>query len=162
MSNPIKLAVFDVDGTLSAPQYRDIDGNPVIGFSLEEWIGYCKERGNSAYQFCKPIPGVLPFLQGLKKAGAVLEVVSTALSAEERMAKAVFVGENYPNCFEGYSFVDQDQYKVALIHTLARQHGCELSSCLFVDDSYPLLLEAHEQGIRAAHISNILAGNISG
>ena len=44
MMNMIKLAFFDVDGTLSAPQYL-VNGKLQIGMSDAQWIKYCEDHG---------------------------------------------------------------------------------------------------------------------
>ena len=50
----MKIAFFDMDGTIAAPRYID-KGKPVIGFDAQGWIDYCNKTQPDAYAICKVI-----------------------------------------------------------------------------------------------------------
>ena len=158
----MKLAFFDVDGVLSAPRYLDESGAFVIGFSVDGWLAYCRNAGDRGYAYCLPVPGVEEFARGLAAEGCRLFVLSTLMSAPEEGAKRKFVEEQYPDLFDDMIFVNRDSEKLTVIKERAEAAGCLLSECVLVEDTFSTLLKAHEQGIRAIHISNLIAGNSSG
>ena len=95
----IRLAFFDVDGVLSAPEYRD-QGEAVIGFTEEGWQHWCEEEEEAGYRYCKPLPPVRTFAEERKKDGSRLFVLTATAGELETKAKEVFVREHYPALFE--------------------------------------------------------------
>ena len=156
----IKLAFFDVDGTLSAPRYPHEDGRMDIGFTDQGWLDYCEKAGSHGYDYCLPLPPVRAFAEDLHRAGARLFVLSSCLHAREPEAKTVFVQKHYPGLFEDFFYVLHDGEKVQLIEKKARETGVPLSSCILVEDTFSILLKAYAQGITAVHIANLVAGNL--
>lgn len=69
----IMLAFFDLDGTLSAPQYREADGTPVIGFTPKRWMEYCERERDHAYRDCRPVAEVAEFAKELYENGTLLK-----------------------------------------------------------------------------------------
>ena len=153
-----KLAFFDVDGTLSAPQYPHEDGRMDIGFTEEGWLSYCEKTGIRGYDFCRPLPPVREFAEELHRAGCRLFVLSSCMHVNEYDAKTAFVQTHYPGLFEDFYYVLHDGEKIPLIEKTARASGVPLSSCMLVEDTYSILLKAYEAGITAVHVSNIIAG----
>ena len=156
------LFFFDVDGVLSAPQYWDADGSPVIGFSDQDWISFCEREGEDAYRACRPVPTVMDYVKRLHDGGDVLFVLSTTSCPDETRAKIKYLDRSFPGMFTDYYFVDHDVEKIEKIKAVAADRGCALGDCALVEDTFTTLLLSHEAGIRSIHISNILAGNISG
>ena len=157
-----ELAFFDVDGTLSAPQYPHPDGSMDIGFTTEGWQAYCEQEGENGYAFCRPLAPVKAFAEELKRAGCRLFVLSSCFHPNEPAAKRRFLREHYPGLFEDCFFVFRDEEKIPLIRKTAAAAGMPLSACMLVEDTYATLLKAYEAGIRPVHIANIIAGNIPG
>ncbi len=156
----IKLAFFDVDGTLSAPQYPHEDGRMDIGFTEGGWMAYCEKTGVHGYDFCRPLSPVRSFAEKLHSGGTRLFVLSSCLHPNEHAAKTAFIQKNYPDLFEDFYYVFHDGEKIPVIEKAARNAGVPLSSCLLVEDTYSTLLKAYEAGITAVHVANIIAGNL--
>ena len=160
ISQSIKLAFFDVDGTLSAPQYPHENGRMDIGFTQDGWAAYCEKTGVHAYDFCRSLPPVRTFAEELHRSGVRLFVLSSCFHPNEHAAKTTFVQTHYPDLFEDFFYVFHDGEKVPLIEKAARDNGVPLSSCMLVEDTYSTLLQAYAAGITAVHIANIVAGNL--
>ncbi len=156
----IRLAFFDVDGVLSAPEYRDQTG-AVIGFTEEGWQHWCEEEEEAGYRYCKPLPQVRTFAEERKKDGSRLFVLTATAGDMETKAKEVFVREHYPHLFDAVLPVSHENQKVAVIKELAKEYGIPLTQCMLVEDTLATLLQAHGAGICAVHVSNIFAGNVS-
>ena len=152
---------FDVDGVLSAPMYWDAAGEPVIGFSDQDWIDFCKKEGEDAYKKCLPVPKVKEYAKGLCENGDKLFVLSTSSTPYEAKAKTRYLDTNYPGMFISYFYTDHDVEKIEKIKEVAETEGIGIDECALVEDTFSTLLLAHEEGIKAIHISNILADNIS-
>ena len=155
----VKLAYFDIDGTLSAPRYPDGNGSFVIGFSVEGWERYCEDMQERGYLSCGILPPVRDFAAGLKAAGVTLYILSAATYTSEELAKKTFIREYYPDLFKECFFVRHECEKVPLIEEAAAQRGIPLSECLLVEDTYNTLLTANDHGIRAVHVANVISGN---
>ena len=155
------LAFVDVDGVLSAPRFKDHEGNMVVGFPQEEWLSYCQEKGEASYEDCSPIPGVSEYLWKLKWEGARLFVLTSSSLEIETKAKKVYVEEHFPNLFDEIYAVEHDAEKVPFIVEMADREEVPLGECLLLEDTYNTVLAAHERGIAGVHISNILAGNVT-
>ena len=156
----VKLAFFDVDGTLSAPQYPHENGRMDIGFTEDGWLTYCEKSGILGYDFCRPLPPVRTFAEELHRAGTRLFVLSSCMHTNEHAAKTIFVQKHYPDLFEEFFYVLHDGEKIPLMEKAARDAGVPLSSCMLVEDTYSTLLKAYEAGITAVHVANIVAGNV--
>ena len=156
----IRLAFFDVDGVLSAPEYRDQTG-AVIGFTEEEWLHWCEEEKEAGYRYCKPLPLVRSFAEKQKREGSRLFVLTATAGDLETKAKEVFVREHYPHLFDAVLPVSHENQKVAVLREMAKENGIPLTQCMLVEDTLATLLQAHDAGICAVHVSNIFAGNVS-
>ncbi len=159
-SNSVKLAFFDVDGTLSAPRYPHENGRMDIGFTEDGWLAYCEKTGPHGYDFCRPLPPVRAFAEELHRAGTRLFVLSSCSHPNEHAAKTGFIQTHYPDLFEDFFYVIHDGEKVPLMEKAARDAGVPLSSCMLVEDTYSTLLKAYAAGIIAVHVANIVAGNL--
>lgn len=150
-----KLAFFDLDGTLSVPNYYT-DGRIVTGFSDKGWQEYCDSRGEDGYDHCKVVKPVKRYAERLAAGGAVLCVLSTCHYDSERKAKEKFLKVNYPGLFQKLITVDADLIKIDIIKQMAEERGLTLAECELVEDTYSTLLKANEIGIKATHISEIV------
>lgn len=151
----IKLAFFDVDGTLSVPRYRN-NGQYVIGFSEEDWVTHCVTSGENAYDDCLPVAPARRHAEALKQAGARLFVLTTSMSEAETAAKKKFIRENFPGLFEEVIAVPSDAEKAGEIRRRAEEAGVSLSACELVEDTYATLLAVLPLGIRGTHISRLV------
>ena len=162
MKRKIRYAFIDVDGVLSAPSYLDEEtGDQVIGFSDDGWGRYLEEEGAYSYRYCKPIPQMKEYLAKLIEEDVMLFVLSSVMNETEKQAKILFLDRNYPELFREYFFVKKDEDKIRFMKKFAQLNEAYNSECLFIDDTYDLLLKAHGEGITCAHIANVLADNIS-
>lgn len=159
--NPIRLAFFDVDGTLCAPAYPQPDGGFDIGFTTEGWMAYCDRTGDKAYSDCLPLPQVRAFAEEMRQSGTRLFVLSAIMNENERGAKRSFVQAHYPGLFakEDFFFVYHDGEKVPLILEKAAACCVPPDACMLVEDTYGTVLEAYDAGIHGIHVANIVAGN---
>ena len=158
----MKLAFFDVDGTLSAPRYLDREnGRFVIGFTDAAWLSFCGEYGKDAYRDCAPLACVADYAKKLKETGCRLFVLSATACETEAAAKRVFLERFYAGLFEECFFVANDAEKITKITEIAGKEGCGTGDCALVEDTYSVLLKAHNSGICAIHVANIVSGNIS-
>ena len=67
----IRLAFFDMDGTLCAPRFY-VNGVMVPGMSDDDWLSYCKKNGADTYRFCKVVTPVADYASELRAHGAEL------------------------------------------------------------------------------------------
>lgn len=154
----IKLAFFDVDGTLSAPQYL-VNGKFQIGMSDKAWLEYCKAHGEDTYEYCKSVPCIKEYALKRKAEGAKLYVLTTTQGEAENIGKRKFVEKNYEGIFEEVIPVSHDADKPVVIKEMAEKNEVELSECELVDDTFKILLDAVCDGIVATHVANIYADN---
>lgn len=150
-----KLVFFDVDGTLSSPYYM-VDGRLQIGMSDKQWDSYCREYGEDAYQWCKPVPQVKDYAVRAKKNGASLYVLTTSSTDRETEAKRKFIQRYYDGVFEDIYAVCCDDDKVGVILKKAQECGVSPQECEMVEDTYRILLQTVTAGIESTHISTIL------
>ncbi|WP_130837166.1 hypothetical protein [Lachnoclostridium sp. Marseille-P6806] len=149
----MRLVFFDVDGTLSIPQYEAPDGRIVIGFPDEDWLRYCKTHGAASYEHCRIVPCTLRYAREQAARGARLFVLSTVMSAEEAEAKTEFIRRCCPSLFADCIYVREDAQKIHEICRAAEQLGAALPDCALVEDSYANLLRAAAAGIEPVHLS---------
>lgn len=158
----IRYVFFDVDGVLSAPCYFDeLLGEYVIGFSDERWDQYLKNEGIYTYRYCKPVYEIKDFLIGLKDMNITSYVLSTVADKVEARAKTLFLDEHYHGLFKDYYYVEHDSEKLLFLQDFIRKKEIMADECLMVDDTYSILLECRVAGVSAAHISNVMANNIT-
>ena len=156
-----KLAFFDIDGTLSAPQYINEEGQAVIGFTRDGWKEYTDRCREHSYDYCKAVPYVKDFAIRLHDAGVRMYVLSTSQFPGETAAKHVFVEEHYHGIFDEVITTSSDDEKLTIIQQKAQEQNVLLPQCMFVEDTLATLFKAHVLGIRCVHVSNIAAGNIT-
>ena len=157
-----KLAFFDIDGTLAAPLFLSPEGRPVVGFSDEEWVAYCEREKEASYDHCRPVPQIREYAESLKGQGATLYVLTASCGEEEDRAKDLFIGRQFPGLFHSVICVRHDREKIDVIRKEAGKAGVEMGDCELIEDTFDTVLLAHVAGVKAVHVSNILAGNISG
>ena len=151
----LKIAFFDVDGTLSVPIYKK-NGRDVIGFSPEEWQSYCIQNGEDTYQYCKPVLAVKQYAQKRKKEGAVLYALTTSKTSFETKAKEKFTERCYPGLFEAVIAVAADEMKLPVMLAIAEKYGVKPEDCELVEDTFSTLLNIMQSGIKPIHISHLL------
>ncbi len=154
----IKLAFFDIDGTLSAPVYENENGNLVIGFPLKEWEAYTDLHQEHTYDLCRPVPFVKEYAQKLKNSGTRLFALSTSMFPGETKAKHAFMEKHYDGLFEEVITVMSDAEKIEVIERYADQAGAGLSECMMVEDTLAILFQTQVKGIRSVHVANIAVG----
>ena len=86
----IRIAFFDIDGTLSAPYYP-VNGVLQAGMTNEQWLDFCQNYREDAYRFCKPVLPVIRYAQSLSEQGTELYVISTSQSEAEDISKHRFI-----------------------------------------------------------------------
>jgi FMN phosphatase YigB (HAD superfamily) len=150
----MKLSFFDVDGTLSAPQY-EIDGKMQIG-TVDGWIEYCVAHGADTYDACRPVQPVREYAKRLQAEGVELYALSTSQTSFEHEAKQKFLDTHYPGLFRSLITVSRDEYKLQVIAAMAEQKQIPIEECELVEDTYATLLEAADRGICVTHISMLI------
>lgn len=150
----IRLAFFDMDGTLCAPRFY-VNGTMVVGMSDEAWISFCRANGENTYRFCKPVPAVAEYAEELHAKGASLYVLSTVQTGEEAAAKQKFTKQNFPGLFSDVLTVQNDADKFAVMRQLMEEKGVRPEECELVEDTYATVLAAAVAGMRATHVSHL-------
>ena len=157
----MKIAFFDMDGTIAAPRYID-KGKPVIGFDAQGWIDYCNKTQPDAYAICKVIQPVVDFAKKLKEEGYLLYILTMSLSKAEENSKWEFVRQmNLDTIFDDILFTPNDDTKLIVMASCATEYHIPNEFCMLVEDTYSTLLKAHKAGFQAVHISNILTDTIT-
>jgi len=157
----MKLAFFDMDGTIAAPRYLD-NGKPVIGFDAQGWINFCNETQPDAYAICEVIQPVIDFAKQLKEKGYTLYILTMSLSEAEEISKRNFVRQmKLDTIFNDILFTPNDDAKLIVMASCANKYHIPKEFCMLVEDTYSTLLKAHEAGFQAVHISNILTDTIT-
>ena len=152
----IKIAFFDLDGTLSVPEYRN-NGKPVIEFpSIDEWVNYCETAGRDAYQYCRPVEAVKKYAAKLKTAGVKLYVLTAVMSDAEIEAKKVFLEKHYKGFFEDMLTAGSAKEKREIIRKTAEAEEAQCGECELVEDAFSTLLDVLSDGVKATHISQLI------
>lgn len=150
-----KVAFFDMDGTLAAPQFytsEDVCG----GFPDAVWKQFCQEKGEMTYADCVPIFEAFQYAKDLKSRGWDCVILSVSSSESETKAKEYWISENNPDhVFTRIYCVSSDDEKFELIKNYAKKHEIDLADCMIVEDNYYNVLHGIEIGIKAMHISHI-------
>lgn len=156
-----KYAFFDVDGVLSAPRFINQDNEFVIGFDEAGWKNYLNTYNEDAYQYCDSIPQIDKYLYSLYEENVELYVLSAISQENEILAKKKYLDRKYPGVFKEYYFVYSSSEKVPLIENFCKQRNINKNQCMLIEDTFDILLEAHNHDIVSIHISNILSDTIS-
>ena len=151
----IQIAFFDIDGTLSVPQY-DV-GNGVLkpGGTQEWWLEFNMDRDNT-YRTCRAPVTMVNFVSELRKKNVLVKCLTEEHSSFAFNNKAVWVEEQYGIPFEDIFWVDDKAAKVPVILKYCQLFNYEPKDVLFVDDTFPIVLEATVAGLCAKHISEFL------
>lgn len=150
-----QAAFFDIDGTLSAPYYP-VNGELKPGMTDEQWLQFCKEYDGDSYRFCKPVEPVRRYAERLRAEGAVLYVLSTSQGESEDRAKKNFIEKHYPGLFQEVLTVRKDAEKVVRIRSLAEASQIPPEACELIEDTYRIILDAVNCGLKATHIAQIV------
>lgn len=157
----MKVAFFDIDGTLSAPVYLD-NAEFVIGFDLDGWAKYCAREKEKTYMYCPVVQEVVDFARILKSKGYSLHVLSVSTGENENKAKRQFIKDNHlDEIFDSYIFVETDDSKLDVMESYANEHNLPFSHCMLVEDRFDTVLKAHVKGFRGVHISNIFTNTVN-
>ena len=152
-----KLAFFDFDGTISVPEYL-VDGEIKVGYpTVPSWIDYCNAGGKDAYKTCRPVKPVQRYADKLRENGAKLYILTGIRSEGEVLAKIEFLKDHYEGYFEDMLTVSSPEEKLGVIRETAAREGVALTDCELIEDMYPTLLGVLAGGIKATHISQIVA-----
>lgn len=152
-----KLAFFDFDGTISVPEYL-VDGEIKIGYpTIPSWREYCDGLGREAYKTCRPVKPVRRYADKLKAEGARLFILTGIRGQGEVLAKEEFLKDHYEGYFEEMFTVTEAEDKLQVIKEVAAREGVALTDCELIEDMYPTLLGVLASGIKATHISQIVA-----
>ena len=156
-----KDAFFDFDGTIAAPRFNGGSGY-VIGFNPPDWVGFCNERREHAYERAAIIWPSISFAEKLKARGVRIRILTVTLSEGERIAKDTFLREHgLDRLFDEIIFVGKDADKTPYILDYARANRLDPDECMLVEDNFNNCLEAHNAGISAVHLSNLVTDTVS-
>ena len=149
----IKYAFFDIDGVLSVPRYKD-GKKFVVGGTEDWWINYLKKE-KEPYKYCG-VPIRLRFLlKQLKDSGVKIAVLSQEPIPEGRVAKKDFIKYRYVGLIDDFNvfFTDTEKGKVDFLAKFAAENNIKPPEILFVDDTFSIVLAAHNAGFNSHHIS---------
>ncbi len=151
----MKLAFFDMDGTLCLPNYETESGT-TIGFTETDWIAFCIRHGEDTYEKCRPLPKVGAYAAKLKEEGTRVFVLTGALTSIEAAAKKKYVRTHFPGVFEDVIAVPDEDRKLAVLRIMAKEYNLSPSEILLVEDTYTTILRANAEGFRTMHVSEFL------
>ena len=158
----IKLAFFDLDGTLAIPRYEYNDKiRP--GVSEKTWERISMDV--NVYKDCGIPKAVREFVNELYYNSAIVYVVTQETWAPAFKAKLKFLTDNYPvispdNVY--YAVDNIDKYR--LIEALyIKAYGewdppLHKSNVFYLDDDYNMVLKMNNARYDAHHISEFLEG----
>ena len=151
----IRLAFFDMDGTLCAPRFY-VNGVMVPGMSDDDWLSYCKKNGADTYRFCKVVTPVADYASELRAHGAELYVLTAVQTEEETAAKRKYTQQHFPGMFKDVLTVSGDAEKLEIIKRMSEERKLHPDECELVEDTYGLVLSATVAGIHATHVSHLI------
>lgn len=151
----VKIAFFDIDGTLAAPYFLTPQGFSA-GMPDEIWLEFNKTYKDQTYQWCKSIPQVLRYLEKLKKENVATYVLSCVLTPEEKRAKDLFLSKEYPELFTGVFYVAEDSEKVPLMKKVCDESNISYQDCELIEDSFRNIIDAITAGFISKHVTNII------
>ena len=157
--NSGKIALFDMDGTLCAPWFKKSDGEFTVGFSQDEWIKFCDDQKEKAYEHCVPIIHVLGYANHLVDNDVRCELLTVTMSEGERLAKRAYLDERrvFTSIFKGLKFVNTPEEKLDYMEKLTEKY--DRKNILIVEDDLSIIFKAIERGFNAIHVSNIVAAS---
>lgn len=151
----IKVAFFDIDGTLSVPYYFT-EGKFVVGFTDEGWFNHCATEREHCYDYCKVVKPVKRYAESLKESGAKLYVLSVSQSEGERLGKIKFINDNFSGLFDEIIQVEHNADKVIVMTEYATKNNLDHSEIEIVEDTYSIVLNANDNGFKATHVASIV------
>lgn len=154
--NLVKVAFFDLDGTLSIPRYESRSG---VGCGMPDnvWFDY-NNRSSNTYRDCLVNPKAVGLLRDLRGLGVELKVLTLETFSGAYFNKVRFVLEKYPEFFEGYEdvlFVSGREDKTRMLKSIAKGMGLSHSEMLLVDDNFDVCLQANNEGFQVMHVSEL-------
>ena len=151
-----KLAFFDIDGTLSVPNYC-INGEYKTGMTDEEWLSYTMNI--NAYRFCSAPKTIRNYIADLTDKGVEIYVITRESWSPAFKAKCKFIKTSYPEIKQNnIHYVLRKENKPNLIEMirLCQEKPTDMSECLYYDDDYEMVLTMNNLGYDAHHISEFL------
>lgn len=154
-----KVAFFDMDGTLVAPFFKTESGAVVLGFSKPEWLAFCNEKKEHAYDECVPVLRMIETANMFAENGYVIKILTVVLSEGEKLAKEHWVESDptYRSIFSEVICVSDEKAKIDYIRDYIKSNDIQPINCILVEDSFNTVLEAIPLGINALHISHLIA-----
>lgn len=151
----ILIAFFDIDGVLSVPRY-DV-GNGVLkpGGTQDWWIEFNMDRNNT-YDTCRAPITMVNFVKELRKRDIIIKCITEEHSSFALNNKAVWVEKQYGIPFEDIFWVDNKDAKVPMILKYCKMFNYLPNEVLFVEDTFPTVLQATTERICAVHISEFI------
>lgn len=160
MRNIPKAAFFDMDETIVATRFYK-DGIPRIGFPIPEWMEFAKEKDEHTYDDCTPIWPTVQLAKELQANGCKIHVLTVVYSDPEKRGKtAFFERHRLTNLFGHIIFTDAIEKKVPIMLDYAKQNNLRPDEIMIVEDHFPTCVASITAGFQAAHLANILMGNI--
>ena len=156
----IKAAFLDVDNTALYLKMYDYNGRNdkengerIVGIlDDKEWMAY--NINNNAYQYCEAPLQLVNLVDFLGKRSVKVYGLTECTNSFEYNSKFNRLKECYPGNFKHHGdliSVHTRHNKIAVMKILAQRDGYNLDEILFVDDSYPEVMEAYEAGILSMH-----------
>ena len=161
----IKAIFLDVDNTALCLKMYDFNGindkehgTRIIGLlDDKDWMAY--NIKNNAYKYCEAPRQLVDLVNYVKKRGAMIYGLSECKNSFEYNAKYNRLKECYAGSFNHHGeliSVHTRHDKVAVMKIIAERDGLEPEEIMFIDDSYPEVMEAHEAGFLAMHATEAI------
>ena len=152
----MKLTFIDFDGTLSVPNYKDKNGQMVMGFTDGSWKEYVKATTPDTFFYCKPVMPVIRFAKSQKENGNKVYVLTAVSSTEEVSGKKKFIEDYCPDIFDDILWVFSSEDKLETIRSTAAKQGAKLTDCQLVEDSFATLLYVMHYGVTPIHVASLV------
>jgi len=137
-----------------------LGGGCILGFDKPEWIKFCNEQQEKAYDKCIPVPFIIDTASKLRDKGYDTRILTVTMSPGEQVAKLHWFNSNpiYRSIFSEIIFVSSAEEKIRYIEEYIRFKGIIPKNCILVEDDIGTVWGSQRLGINALHISHILVG----
>lgn len=161
----IKALFMDVDNTalyLKMYDYNGLNdkenGNRIVGIVEDkEWMKY--NIINNAYIYCEAPKAMINIVNYVKANDAMIYGLTECKNSFEYNAKFNRLKECYPGHFLHHGeliSVHTRHDKVIVMQIMAEKYNLKPEEIMFIDDSYPEVMEAYTAGMLGMHTTEAL------
>ena len=154
----IKAVFADVDNTLLCLKKYDNDGKRTVGF--KEYVDWLKFNiFNNAYIDCVAPKGMFNLITELNANGVKVYGLTECSNSFEYNSKYNRLRECYPDIFLHHGdliSIDDKHKKVMIMEMIAERDSLKPDEIMFIDDSYPEIMDAFYAGFFSMHTTEVL------